>query len=72
MIIIIRSPDKASLSTLLDNNGKQQPELREYGIGAQILLDLGVRDMVLLTNSSKSVVGLEGYGLHITGMREIV
>ena len=71
VIIIIRSPEKAALSTLLDNSGKQQPQLREYGIGAQILLDLGVRDMVLLTNSSKSVIGLEGYGLHIKGTREI-
>ncbi len=71
IIIIIRSPDKAALSNLLDAQGKQTPQLREYGIGAQILLDLGVRDMVLLTNSAKSVIGLEGYGLHINGTKEI-
>jgi 3,4-dihydroxy 2-butanone 4-phosphate synthase/GTP cyclohydrolase II len=40
-------------------------ELRDYGVGAQILLDLGIKDMVLLTDSEKTVVGLEGYGLSI-------
>jgi 3,4-dihydroxy 2-butanone 4-phosphate synthase/GTP cyclohydrolase II len=41
-------------------------ELRHYGIGAQILVDLGVRKLRLLTNNPEKVVGLEGYGLHIT------
>jgi 3,4-dihydroxy 2-butanone 4-phosphate synthase / GTP cyclohydrolase II len=41
------------------------PDLRQYGIGAQILYDLGVRDIRLLTNNPRKVVGLEGYGLHI-------
>ncbi len=41
-------------------------DLREYGIGAQILKDLGVGKMRLLTNNPKKVVGLEGYGLKIT------
>ena len=45
--------------------------LRDYGIGAQILLDLGVRDMVLLTSSDRSIVGLEGYGLKVVGTRDI-
>jgi 3,4-dihydroxy 2-butanone 4-phosphate synthase/GTP cyclohydrolase II len=40
-------------------------DLRHYGIGAQILIDLGVRQMRLLTNNPKKVVGVEGYGLHI-------
>lgn len=41
------------------------PELRDYGIGAQILFDLGVRKMRFLTNNPKKVIGLEGYGLKI-------
>jgi 3,4-dihydroxy 2-butanone 4-phosphate synthase/GTP cyclohydrolase II len=40
-------------------------DLRDYGIGAQILKDLGVRKMKLLTNNPKKIVGLEGYGLEI-------
>ncbi|HOV87987.1 MAG TPA: bifunctional 3,4-dihydroxy-2-butanone-4-phosphate synthase/GTP cyclohydrolase II [Syntrophobacteraceae bacterium] len=43
-----------------------QPDLRDYGIGAQMLVDLGVRKMRLMTNNPKKVVGLEGYGLKIT------
>jgi 3,4-dihydroxy 2-butanone 4-phosphate synthase/GTP cyclohydrolase II len=41
------------------------PDLRHYGIGAQILYDLGVRKIRLLTNNPRKVVGLDGYGLHI-------
>ena len=42
-----------------------KPDLRDYGIGAQILRDLGVRKMNLLTNNPKKIVGLEGYGLEV-------
>jgi len=42
-----------------------EPDLRNYGIGAQILADLGVRKMRLLTNNPKKIVGLEGYGLSV-------
>ncbi len=41
------------------------PELRDYGVGAQILVDLGVRKMRFLTNNPKKVIGLDGYGLKI-------
>jgi len=40
-------------------------DLRDYGIGAQILRDLGVRKMRLMTNNPKKIIGLEGYGLHV-------
>lgn len=42
-----------------------KPDLRDYGIGAQILVDLGVREMRLMTNNPKKIVGLEGYGLKV-------
>jgi 3,4-dihydroxy 2-butanone 4-phosphate synthase/GTP cyclohydrolase II len=42
-----------------------KPDLREYGLGAQILVDLGVHRIRLLTNNPKKVVGLEGFGLEI-------
>ncbi len=42
-----------------------KPDLRDYGIGAQILVDLGVRKMRLMTNNPKKIVGLEGYGLNV-------
>ncbi|MGH1377286.1 MAG: 3,4-dihydroxy-2-butanone-4-phosphate synthase [Alphaproteobacteria bacterium] len=81
VIVLLRSPNPTSLSDRLknrdekadaENNGKQNEKvLRDYGIGAQILLDLGVKNMVLLSNSPKSVVGLDGYDLHIQGHREI-
>lgn len=42
-----------------------KPDLRDYGIGAQILVDLGVKRMRLMTNNPKKIIGLEGYGLEI-------
>jgi len=48
-----------------------QPDLRNYGIGAQILVDLGVKKMRLLTNNPKKMVGLDGYGLRIVEQLEI-
>jgi 3,4-dihydroxy 2-butanone 4-phosphate synthase/GTP cyclohydrolase II len=42
-----------------------KPDLRDYGVGAQILVDLGVRDIRLLTNNPKKIIGLEGYGLKV-------
>jgi 3,4-dihydroxy 2-butanone 4-phosphate synthase/GTP cyclohydrolase II len=62
-------------------DGKQQKEMnpsfvyradfKEYGIGAQILRDLGVRKMRLLTNNRKHLVGLRGYGLEVTSLEPI-
>ncbi|MSO72182.1 MAG: 3,4-dihydroxy-2-butanone-4-phosphate synthase [Rhodospirillaceae bacterium] len=50
---------------------EQTSRLVDYGLGAQILVDLGVKNMILLTNTSKIIVGLEGYGLHIAEQRPI-
>ena len=42
-----------------------KPDMRDYGIGAQILVDLGLKDIRLLTNNPRKIVGLEGYGLKV-------
>ena len=63
----IRQPSEY-LTEIVNNSNdsiKSGKELRNYGIGAQILLDLGIKNMILLTNSKKSVIGLEGYGIKI-------
>lgn len=70
VIIIIRQPQEA-LSDLLNADNVKIKELRNYGTGAQILADLGVKNMILLTSSKKSVIGLEGYGLKICGHKKI-
>ena len=44
-----------------------KPDLRDYGVGAQILVALGVKRMRIMTNNPKKIVGLEGYGLTVTG-----
>ena len=44
-----------------------KPDLRDYGIGAQILLDLGIKSLRLLTNNPRKIVGLDGYDLEISG-----
>ena len=46
-------------------------DLRDYGLGAQILLDLGLTSIRILTNNPKKIVGLEGYGLEVTGREPI-
>lgn len=74
VVVILRDPDPGALSKKLIPSGEDVSGhiLRDYGIGAQILLDLGVRRMELLTGTPKSVIGLEGYGLHIVGQRPVV
>ena len=74
VVVLIREHRKTALAERvrqLSQNEKPQKVLRDYGIGAQILLDLGVKDMVLLTNRRRTVVGLEGYGLNIIEQRPI-
>ena len=44
-------------------------QLRDYGVGAQILIDLGVREMILLSNTPRTIIGLDGYGLTVTETR---
>jgi 3,4-dihydroxy 2-butanone 4-phosphate synthase/GTP cyclohydrolase II len=70
--VFIRDSNPAWLSERYGEGGPPQHEniLRDYGIGAQILLDLGVRDTVLLTASRPILPGSGGYGLRIVGIQE--
>ncbi len=64
-----------ALGDFLSDEGRQVAAaaagLRDYGVGAQILLDLGVRDMILLSDHPRNIVGLEGYGLRVHEWRTI-
>jgi 3,4-dihydroxy 2-butanone 4-phosphate synthase/GTP cyclohydrolase II len=72
VVVLIRDVKATALSERVRaGREKSAPELRDYGIGAQILADLGVREMILLSNHPRHVVGLEGYGLTITDIRPI-
>jgi 3,4-dihydroxy 2-butanone 4-phosphate synthase/GTP cyclohydrolase II len=63
----------AEISVSPDDEGEitAPPALRDFGVGAQILSDLGVREMELLTNRARAIKGLEGFGLTVTGRRPI-
>ena len=77
ILILIRDVRPTRLSDMMhvrtgeakDATGGKQ--LRDYGIGAQILYDLGVRDMILLSDTKHNIVGLDAYGLNIVEQRSI-
>ena len=74
VVVVIREPTQTTLSRFIQERQGQpmstpMADLRQYGIGAQILQDLGIRNMVLLSNSEHKVVGLEGYGIHLKGQQ---
>ncbi len=71
LIVVLMPSGPQSLQHEVGGTSGGGSELRVYGIGAQILADLGVHDMTLLTNSHRTVVGLEGYGIHVVGERAI-
>lgn len=74
VVVLLREPRRTAASDSLRQalgEAPANPTLRDYGIGAQILLDLGIREMTLLTNTPRTIAGLEGYGLHIAGYQPI-
>jgi 3,4-dihydroxy 2-butanone 4-phosphate synthase/GTP cyclohydrolase II len=75
VVVLIREPLPTSLSdrvrARLEGTKPASAELRDYGVGAQILLDLGVRDMILLSNTQRTIIGLEGYGLTVVEQRPV-
>ena len=75
VVVVLRDnrPDRLSRLMAERAQGRRADgvETRDYGIGAQILVDLGVHDMVLLTNAHRTFVGLDGYGLNVVDERAI-
>jgi len=75
IIVLIREPLTVVLAEQRRRAGEPiapaGAELRDYGVGAQILIDLGVKEMILLTNSTKSIVGIEGFGLKVVGQKPV-
>ncbi len=75
-VVVLREPRPTALSERVRARNENAlmtaaDPLRDYGVGAQILLDLGVQDMILLTNNPKIIIGLSGYGLAVVGHRPI-
>jgi 3,4-dihydroxy 2-butanone 4-phosphate synthase/GTP cyclohydrolase II len=69
VIVFIRDPSGSAISErrAAGTGPMRDQRIRDYGVGAQILLDLGVGDLVLLTDSEARLSGIEGYGLRIVG-----
>jgi 3,4-dihydroxy 2-butanone 4-phosphate synthase/GTP cyclohydrolase II len=74
VVVLIREtrPDAISERIRQLSEGRsEEPALRDYGIGAQILNDLGVKNMILLSNHKRTIIGLEGYGLNVVEQRPV-
>ena len=76
VVVVINRPRPDQFTIALQTKAGTLPpadmeELRDYGVGAMILTELGVEEMVLLTNTHHTLVGLDGYGLSIVGERAI-
>ncbi len=76
VVVVINKPRADAFTMAVERKaGKRtevdMEELRDYGVGAMILNELGVEEMVLLTNTHHTLVGLDGYGLRIVGERAI-
>jgi 3,4-dihydroxy 2-butanone 4-phosphate synthase/GTP cyclohydrolase II len=74
VVVAIREPTMTILTDRVRSMMQGEhftPALRDYGVGAQILLDLGVRELILLSNTERTIVALEGYGLSVVERRAI-
>ena len=76
VIVVINKPRADSFTMAVERKAgirteADMEELRDYGVGAMILTELGVEEMILLTNTHHTLVGLDGYGLSIVGERPI-
>ncbi len=73
-IVLVNDNRPAALSRRVQSSSphsRPDPQLREYGIGAQILMDIGVRDMIMLSRREQTLVGIEGYGLSVIGQEAL-
>jgi 3,4-dihydroxy 2-butanone 4-phosphate synthase/GTP cyclohydrolase II len=70
-VIVLLRPGAATALVRRPDAGEPETDLRSYGVGAQILADLGIHDMILLTTAHRNLVGLEGWGINIVGERPI-
>lgn len=74
IVVLLREPNRSTLSDRIRASlGETEKDARlvDYGVGAQILLDLGVKEMILLSNTEKHIIGLDGYGLRVVERRPI-
>jgi 3,4-dihydroxy 2-butanone 4-phosphate synthase / GTP cyclohydrolase II len=78
VVVVLRSPAPDLVACIIrarldgrEESGGRKVALREYGIGAQILADMGISRIILLSNSEANYVGLDGYGLDIVDQRPI-
>ncbi|MEC9236944.1 MAG: 3,4-dihydroxy-2-butanone-4-phosphate synthase [Pseudomonadota bacterium] len=75
VVVLLRQHEAQPLTGKADNQatgqGAQRKTLRNIGLGAQILIDIGVKDMVLLSNSKPHIVGVDGYGLSISRIQNV-
>ncbi len=77
VIVVLRESSSTSLSAMvgqklnITNDSSANRDLRDYGVGAQILTDLGIRKMTLLSDTRPNVVSLDGYDLEITSWQRI-
>ena len=78
IIVLLRESSSLSLSPIItsassndDDGGDQVHGLREYGVGAQILVDLGIHRMILLSNTPSNVISIDGYDLEIDGWQSL-
>jgi 3,4-dihydroxy 2-butanone 4-phosphate synthase/GTP cyclohydrolase II len=73
VVVLLRDPRPDALSVRLKRGATNAiaPEIRDYGIGAQILDDLGVRRIIRLSNNPRPLIGLEGYGLQVLETRPL-
>ncbi len=71
VLVIIRNPKKELKKSQNRKGFNKDNILKEYGVGAQILIDLGIKKITLLTKSRKNIVGIDGFGLEVNGTKKI-